>query len=120
MHSVKARECDDSDIAGGGEQTTDIRTDDGHCRADLRGDNGTPVRAIVPGQQVPGQTIAKSEQKEYATHNPGAFARLLVSTPEKNLGHMQDHDADGHAGAPVMQPAHQPPTGNLSEDVAQT
>src|SRR5262249_14280612 len=43
---------------------------------------------------------------------------LLVRAPEEHLHHVQHHHDDHHAGAPVMEAAHQASGGELGEDVA--
>ena len=80
--------------------------------------DGRPVRAIVPGQQVSGKPIGERQQQQHYAHHPRGFARFFIRAPEKHLPHMEHHHDDHQARAPVMQASNHLAAGQFGNDVA--
>ena len=119
VQSVEPRKRHHADGAFAAQQARQVRAQHRRLRRDLRGDHGPPVCPVVPRQQVAGESVSQGEQQQHHSHHPGGFARLLVRPVQEDLHHVEHHHHDDHAGAPVVQPAHQPAGGQFRQDVAQ-
>jgi hypothetical protein len=75
---------------------------------DSGADAKTPVGVLIPAQHLPGKRHAQSAQHQYHAGHPGDLARILVGAKEKNLRHVQQHDADHEIRSPIVHGAHKP------------
>ncbi len=119
MQSVKPRKRHHAHRAFAAEQALQVGTQHRRLPRNLRRDHRSPIGPVVPRQQVPGKPVSQREQQQYNPDHPGGLARLLVGPVQENLHHVQHHHHDHHAGAPVVQPAHQPSRRQFRQDVAQ-
>lgn len=84
-------------IAGPGDGT-----DDAHSH--LAG----PIGALIPGEEVSGESKAQGRgQQQYAGH-PRQLSRPFVGPPDKNLPKVEQEKNHHGAGSPVMDAADKP------------
>ena len=119
MQAVEARKGHHANFTLAAQQAKQIRTQNRRAGGKLRRDYRAPVRPVVPGQQVSREAVRQREKEQDNSRHPGGLARLLVSAIEECLGHVQHHHHDHHAGAPVVQTAHEPAARDFRQDVAQ-
>ena len=119
MQAVEAREGHHAHCALAAQQAKQIRTHNRRAGGKLRRDHRAPVGPVIPGEEVSGEAVGQREQQQRNSRYPGGFTRLLIGAVEECLGHMQHHHHDHHAGAPVVQAAHEPAARDFRQDVAQ-
>ena len=119
MQAVESGEGHHADGAFPAEQPREIRPDQRSLRRDLRRDHGAPIGAVVPRQQVSGQSVRQRQQQQDDADHPGSLARLFVSAVQEDLHHMEHDNHDHHAGAPMVQPADQASAGEFRQDIAE-
>ena len=86
---------------------------------DLRGDDRSPISAVVPGQEISGQAVSQGEQEQNHAHHPGGLAGFLIGPEEEDLRHVEHHHHNHHARAPVVQAVDQAAPRDLGDDVLQ-
>ena len=119
MQAVKTRERDHTHGSIAADEPGHVGTGQGRLAGDLGCDDGAPIGAVVPGQEIARQTVGERKQQQHDAGHPGSFARLFIRSIHEHLDHVKHHHHDQHAGAPVVETADETTAGQLGEDVSQ-
>src|SRR5581483_12157012 len=67
----KTSEGDGADAPGAGKELGNVRSGERDRGADLGGDHGSPISPDIPGEQVAGEPVSKSEKQKDDADDPG-------------------------------------------------
>ena len=67
-----------------------------------------PIRALIPGQEIPGERERENEPEEREAGEPRELARRLIGTEHHDTQQMKHQEDDEEAGAEVVETAHEP------------
>ena len=79
---------------------------------------GSPVRVLVPGEQVAGEGKPHREQEQQDADHPHQLAGRLVRAVQEDLEHVQADGNHHRGGPPVMEAPHERAEQHLRFDVA--
>ena len=118
QHDHRGQEDDVRRVPARERQGADGRPAAQHAGDDLAGkrrqfrdvdrDDGRPVGALIPGEEIAGQREAEDERKQGETGEPRDFTRRLVRAERDHPQHVRRERDDDEAGTVVMQAAHEP------------
>ena len=117
MHSEETCQRNAAQIGSPAQDAHDEITDHWNCAGNLGAYRGSPVRALVPGQQVTSEAHAQRCQQKNDPGEPGDLARKLVGCKEKGAQHVQEHENNHQGSAPMVDAADKPAKGYFVHDV---
>jgi hypothetical protein len=116
VQRVEDRERVGSDLGAALQEPSKERPDEGAGAVQVDADDGRPVGGLVPGEQVPGEALQHPEDQEQHADDPVQLARVLVGAEEEDPRHVEEHQDDEDAGAPLVHAADEPPERDVVRD----
>ena len=104
----KSRQGFAGDYRSAENEIDDLEADDRSAARDRRADAEAPVCVLIEAQHLAGERHAERAQKQYASCDPGEFARKFVRAEQEHLDQVDEHQGDHEVGAPAVQRAQIP------------
>ena len=96
------------DLGAAGEELRQERPDHRRRPVQVDPDHRRPVGGLVPGQQVAGEALQHPHREQEHADDPVQLARVLVGAEEEDPRHVEEHQDDEDAGAPLVHAANEP------------
>ena len=86
----------------------ELQADERHAAHDRRADAESPVRVLIPAQDLAGEGHAQRHQQEKDAGQPRQLARILVGPEQQHLHHVEQDDRHHEVRAPPVHRAQEP------------
>ena len=79
-----------------------LRPEDRHRAEHVGPHHRCPVRLLVPGQEVTGETERQRHREQQGTRDPSQFPGIFVGTGDEDPDHMEQHHHNHEIRGPLV------------------
>ena len=99
--------------AAAAQQEQELIADERHGSGDVGADHGRPVRSLIPGQEVAGQTEPHGQVEDGEPCQPGELTATFVTGHKEHREHVQQQGNHDDVGADGMEHTEEPAIGHI-------
>ena len=117
VQRVEAGERVPADLLARSEELREPRPEERRRPVQVDPDDARPVGRLVPREEVAGESLGHPARQQQDADDPVQLARVLVRAEQEHAAHVQEHEDDEDARAPLVHAADEPPERQVVGDV---